>query len=174
MDGSRVVSVLQAFAGHDIPVWVDGGWCIDALLHRQTRSHDDLDLVARIEDTERIVEALGELGYVQGGGGIPHSYELVDAAGHQVDVHPVAIQPNAEGDYRSDSGVNWVYPAHAFSGRGRVDGRDVSTISADFMLVCHTTGYALDADHSRDVELLAATYDLQLPAFTVADPPSVA
>ena len=41
-DASRILGQLEA-AG--LVVWLDGGWGVDALLGRQTRPHQDLDLV---------------------------------------------------------------------------------------------------------------------------------
>jgi hypothetical protein len=34
--------------------WVDGGWGVDALLGGETRLHDDLDVVVRREEIERL------------------------------------------------------------------------------------------------------------------------
>lgn len=59
MDAQRVLDLLADFADRDISVWLDGGWAVDALLGTQTRLHDDLDLVARRQDTARIIDALG-------------------------------------------------------------------------------------------------------------------
>jgi lincosamide nucleotidyltransferase A/C/D/E len=44
MSRNDVLEVLEHLAGHDIDVWVDGGWGIDALVGSQTRPHGDLDL----------------------------------------------------------------------------------------------------------------------------------
>ena len=96
MDADRVLEVLAVLATAGIPVWLDGGWAIDALLGEQTRQHDDLDLVARLEDSTGIEQTLRQLGYTLAGGGSPLSFELVDADGHQVDVHPAAF--NTTGD----------------------------------------------------------------------------
>lgn len=65
MGADRVVDVVAHLASRGIPVWLDGGWAIDALLGRQRRAHDDLDLVAALEDVGRIEAALGELGYLR-------------------------------------------------------------------------------------------------------------
>src|SRR3954462_15812866 len=71
MNAARALAVLQHLAALDIPVWVHGGWGIDALLGRQTRPHDDLDLVIRLEDAARIELALHHLGYVYTAAGPP-------------------------------------------------------------------------------------------------------
>ncbi|WP_218125995.1 nucleotidyltransferase domain-containing protein [Sinosporangium album] len=33
---------LQRLAAESVPNWIDGGWCVDALLGKQTREHADL------------------------------------------------------------------------------------------------------------------------------------
>ena len=45
MTSSALVELLQLLADAAVPVWLDGGWGIDALLERQTRSHRDVDII---------------------------------------------------------------------------------------------------------------------------------
>jgi hypothetical protein len=168
MDAARVVDLLEHLAARGIGVWLDGGWAIDALLGEQTRPHDDLDLVSRIEDSGRIEAALGERGYVVGYGGPPHSFELVDPQGHQVDVHPAAFQANGDGVYELAGGGQWVFPAAGFGGTGRILGRTVPCLTPEVVMVNHTTGYALDEAHQRDVLALGERYGIPVPPFLSA------
>jgi lincosamide nucleotidyltransferase A/C/D/E len=46
MDGDEVVRLMQVFDGQGLDVVVDGGWGVDALLGKQTRQHNDLDIAA--------------------------------------------------------------------------------------------------------------------------------
>ena len=39
MHAEEVVALYTLLEQHDVPVWVDGGWGIDALLQQQTRPH---------------------------------------------------------------------------------------------------------------------------------------
>jgi lincosamide nucleotidyltransferase A/C/D/E len=165
MDAARVLDLLAHLEAREIPVWLDGGWAVDALLGEQTRDHDDLDLVSRLEDSAVIEASLGELGYVQAGGGLPHSFELVDADGHQVDVHPAAFTAGGDGVYQVLDGGEWIFPAAGFGGSGRILGRRVPCLTPEVVLVNHTTGYALDEAHERDVRALARRYGLPLPEF---------
>ena len=169
MEGARVIDLLGLLAAAEIPVWLDGGWGIDAPLERQTRPHDDLDLVASLDDVARIEDVLGRRGYVVAGGGAPLSFELVDSNGHQVDVHPVTFTATGDGLYPMANGEDWVYPAHGFAGAGRIDGGAVPCLTPDVMMRCHTTGYALDDAHQRDVEALSEQFAIRLPAFVRAE-----
>jgi lincosamide nucleotidyltransferase A/C/D/E len=133
MDAARVLDLLADLEALGIQIWLDGGWAVDALLGEQTRPHDDLDLVSRLEDSAQIEKALGARGYTQAGGGLPHSFELVDADG--------------------------------FGGVGRILDRAVPCLTPEVVLVNHTTGYALDEEHERDVRALAERYSLPVPEF---------
>jgi len=165
MDAARVLGILSHLEGNGISAWLDGGWAIDALLGKQTRPHDDLDLVSRLEDSTRIEEALGERGYVLAHGAPPQSFELVDSDGHQVDVHPASFRPNGDRLYRMADGEDWVYPAAGFRGRGLVLGREVPCLTAEVVMISHTTGYALDDAHQQDVRALSEHYGIALPDF---------
>ncbi|MGH2997797.1 MAG: nucleotidyltransferase domain-containing protein, partial [Gaiellaceae bacterium] len=45
MSAEDAVVILDGLEGAGLRAWVDGGWAIDAVAGRQTRPHDDLDLV---------------------------------------------------------------------------------------------------------------------------------
>jgi len=165
MDAARAVDLLGHLQAHGLRVWLDGGWAVDALLGVQTRPHDDLDLVSRLEESAQIEAALGELGYVLAGGGPPQSFELVDSGGHQVDVHPASFNANGDGVYRMATGADWIFPAAGFTGRGCIRGREVPCLTPEVVLVNHSTGYALDEAHERDVRALSERFGLPLPAY---------
>ena len=65
MDTTQVALILQFLAAADernLPLWIGGGWAIDARLGRVTRKHDDIDLTfpgERRGELEAIVEMLG-------------------------------------------------------------------------------------------------------------------
>ena len=168
MDAARVLDLLAHLTARNIPVWLDGGWAVDALLQEQTRPHDDLDLVAPLEDSARIEQALHERGFVLAGGGAPLSFELVDGEGHQVDVHPAAFTPNGDAAYRMADGEDWIYPADGFAGVGRILGWEVPCLTPGVVMVSHTTGYALDEAHQQDVKALGERFGIPLPQFESA------
>jgi len=168
MSAERLLDLLAHLEAAGVETWLDGGWAVDALLGEQTRPHDDLDLVVRLEDAAGLERALAQLGYAVGYGGPPLSFELVDADGHQVDVHPFATPPSGDGHYRMADGGTWIYPAHGFGGTGRILGREVRCLTPDVVLVNHSTGYALDEAHRRDVRALAERYGLPMPRVAAA------
>jgi lincosamide nucleotidyltransferase A/C/D/E len=164
MDPQEVVRLLDALDAAGIAVWLDGGWGVDALLERQTREHDDLDLVAELVDAERLAENLRSAGYELVAGGAPKSFVLVDAEGRQVDVHPVVFDDaRGGGVYLMDDGREWVYPAAGFAGRGRVAGREVSCLSPEVQVLVHD-GYELTEKDYRELYLLHERFGVALPA----------
>jgi lincosamide nucleotidyltransferase A/C/D/E len=168
MSAGRVATLLGRLEERDVDVWLEGGWGIDALLGRETREHDDLDLIVPLEHLAALETALRELGFRHGFASGPLSFEVVDDEGHQIDVHPVAIQPNGDALYLMANGGEWTYPAGSLTGRGEIAGRPVKCLAPPMALVCHSQGYALDETHQRDVAALCERYGLALPEYRKA------
>jgi len=162
MGADEVVRLLDVLDRSDIKVWLDGGWGVDALLGEQRRAHDDLDLVASLSDVERLRNALAAEGYVLLGGGAPSSFELVDAEGRQVDVHPVVFDESGNGVYRMESGEDWIYPAAGFGGTGEVAGRRVRCLTADVQILNHT-GYELTEKDHAEIRALQGRFGIETP-----------
>lgn len=165
MSAEEAARILGRLEGAGLSVWVDGGWGVDALARRQTRAHDDLDLVARLEQIPALERELAALGYERAGGSPPCSFESVDAEGRQVDVHPIA----ADGAYRLRDGGVWRYPLRGLAGKGAIAGRGVACLTAEVQVICHA-GYELDEDDLHDLRLLRPERDV-LEAFGVAGEP---
>jgi lincosamide nucleotidyltransferase A/C/D/E len=163
MDADLVVGLVAHLASRGLPVWLDGGWAIDALLGRQRRTHDDLDVVAALEDVARIEAALGELGYLRVDAGNPRGVVMLDADGHQVDVHPVVFTAEGDGIYQMTTGGEWIYPRDGFSGFGDVLGHRVPCLTPEVMMLCHATGYVLDDVHQADVTALSEGFGIPIP-----------
>jgi lincosamide nucleotidyltransferase A/C/D/E len=169
MDAEHLVRLLDDLRLQGVSVWLDGGWAIDALIGEQRRPHDDVDLVCTLSHAAVLTHTLAQRGYILKGGAAPESFQLVDADGRQVDVHPITPTAGGDGLYRMDDGADWVYPAAGFTGMGVVAGRSVPCLTAEVMMLCHTTGYALDRSHCEDVVALSRSCGVALPPFEVAD-----
>jgi lincosamide nucleotidyltransferase A/C/D/E len=161
MEAEVAVSLIDALEAAGVQVWVDGGWGVDALLARQTRAHDDLDLVVSLADVPKLKDVFAKLGFVALGGGAPMSFELLDSDGRQVDVHPVTFDDQGGGVYLARSGEKWVYPAAGFKGTGSILGRKVQCLTPEVQVLCHT-GYELDADDRADMHALHEKFGVEL------------
>jgi lincosamide nucleotidyltransferase A/C/D/E len=162
MDAHSLISIVDRFEREKIDVWLDGGWGVDALLGRETREHDDLDLVAELRHTERVIELLGGLGYDVVPGAPPKSFVLVDRVGRQVDIHSVTFDVEGGGVYQMEGGREWVYPAEGFAGQGSVDGRAVRCLSPEVQVLVHA-GYELTEKDYRELYLLDDRFGVKLP-----------
>src|SRR5256885_1277411 len=58
------VALFHLLDPQGIPYWVMGGWGVDALLHRETRPHKDLDLLVALGDLPPLWNLLGERGFI--------------------------------------------------------------------------------------------------------------
>ena len=50
--GQDVIRIIRFLEESGVPVWLDGGWAIDALLARETRAHEDVDLIVPFDDLD--------------------------------------------------------------------------------------------------------------------------
>lgn len=162
MDSSSLLAVVGALEAEEISVWLDGGWGVDALLGRQTREHDDLDVVVELDKATLVMKVLGRLGYVQVAGDPPKSFVMVDSSGLQVDVHPVTFDRAGGGIYEMEDGKTWTYPAHGFTGRASVDERPVRCLSPEVQVLVNS-GYELTRKDYREFYLLRQRFGVEPP-----------
>ena len=163
MQGRRVVELYAGLEAAGAPVWLDGGWGVDALLKHETRAHSDLDVVVRQEQLSALTTFLAGEGFA------PHplppprawNFVLANVAGELVDVHVVQIAEDGRGVYGPPAdGV--AYPADALLGSGEIEGVAVRCLSAEYQLESHT-GYVPRAKDIADVRRLAKAFGLQEP-----------
>lgn len=162
MDSSSLLAVVDLLEAEAIAVWLDGGWGVDALLGRQTREHDDLDVVVEVADVSRVTDLLTRLGYALVAGAAPKSFVMVDPRGLQVDVHPVTFDAEGGGVYAMEDGKTWVYPGEGFTGRGTVDGRPIRCLSPEVQVLVHS-GYELTSKDYRELYLLRERFGVEPP-----------
>jgi lincosamide nucleotidyltransferase A/C/D/E len=163
MSSPALAALLELFEAAGIPVWLDGGWGVDALLGTQTRAHKDVDLILPVEDVPRLRELLAARGFEVLKGRPPDSFVLADGAGLEVDVHAATFVESGDGVYGMQNGEDWVYTAAHLSGEGRVGGRRVRCLTPEAQVHCHAYGYAPAEKDYRDMELLAERFQLELP-----------
>jgi lincosamide nucleotidyltransferase A/C/D/E len=172
MSADRLLAILDRLEGADIEAWLDGGWGVDALLGEQTRPHDDVDLVVRVDDVPRMHEVLATDGYQLIRGEPGSNFVLGDPSGHEIDVHPVRFDAEGNGVYRMENGEDWIYPARGFAGRGTVAGRALQCLTPEIQMFNHAGGYLPDEDDFQDMRLLNARFGTPLlPPFDGAGPP---
>ena len=162
MTEADVLAVLDALGRASIESWLDGGWGVDALLGEQTRPHEDVDLVLRVSDVAAMREALAGDGFELNRGDPGSNFVLRDAAGREIDVHPVRFDEGGNGVYRMENGEDWIYPAEGFTGRGRIGEREVLCLSPDVQMLGHAGGYEPHWTDFHDMRLLNARFGTPL------------
>jgi lincosamide nucleotidyltransferase A/C/D/E len=161
MNSTTVLHILDLLATVDVPVWLDGGWGVDALLGRITRAHNDLDLILALDDLTRAVAVL------VGNGFSVEEEELGRVVlGHategRIDLHPVTFDPHGNAVQVQPAEAPVVYRSDGFV-TGWILNRAVACISADVQL-CARLGHDRSEKHRRDVVALCASFGLQRPA----------
>lgn len=152
MQGSDVVDLLRALADRRISTWVGGGWAVDALVGRQTRSHDDLDLAVDADHLASVLELLAGRGFVVTVDWSPARIALATPDGRTVDLHPVAFGSDGSGIQQGHDADAFHYASDGFT-TGRIDGISVPCLSAEQQLRFRT-GYDLRPVDHHDVALL--------------------
>lgn len=158
MQANDVVELLILFEGHHIPIWVDGGWGVDALLGEQTRPHNDLDIAMLHKDVPLLRSLLEARGYKD----IPRddtwecNFVLGDEQGRLLDIHSCTFDESGNNIF----GV--AYPFDSLTGSGVILGYPVRCIEPNWMVKFHT-GYPLDENDYHDVKLLCQKFGLEVP-----------
>ena len=154
-----VIEIYDLMQSHNITLWIDGGWGVDALLGKQTRSHKDLDVAVQAKDIPRMRELLFSRGFLEKGEehARPWNFLLIDDAGREIDLHIVELDSKGNGVYGTDNGEN--FTAHALSGSGTIGGRKVHCIAAEDAVRFHG-GYRLKgAGLQRCIGTLRSLWD---------------
>jgi lincosamide nucleotidyltransferase A/C/D/E len=153
MDAADVLAVLSVLADAGVDCWVNGGWGVDALVGRQTRPHEDLDLVIAITDVGPAIGMLEQVGFIVDEDLRPVSFTMCTHDGRKVDFHPVTWDEHGNGVQAQPNQSTWTYPAEGFRGVGQVSGQRVRCLTAEVQILCHA-GYQLDAGDHQDLDVL--------------------
>ncbi|WP_405394338.1 nucleotidyltransferase domain-containing protein [Microbispora hainanensis] len=158
MDAETVCRIYEHLAERGVKVWIDGGWCVDALLGRQTRDHPDLDLAVDRRDEEDFAGHMRGLGYVKrrDGDDTAWNYVLTDGRGHSVDVHVF------EYDEAGNHVYGIAYPYGSLTGQGTINGHTVDCVAPEWMLA-FKTAYPPQEKDRRDVRALGETFGFEIP-----------
>ena len=65
MTADSVLDIYTRLKENDITIWIDGGWSVDALIGKQTREHDDLDIAVHHIDNAKLRKLLETNGYTE-------------------------------------------------------------------------------------------------------------
>ena len=159
MTAEDVIEFVELLRQHHIEVCIDGGWGVDALLGKQTRTHADLDIAIPHKEVDKVRGLLEQRGYQE----VPRddswecNFVLGDDQRHEIDIHTYTF----DADGNLIFGVE--YPYDSLKGTGSVNGYPVQCITPEWMVKFHT-GYPLDENDYRDVKALCRHFGLEMPS----------
>ena len=159
---SDVLEIVERLGDAGVRVWLDGGWGVDTLIGRQTREHDDLDIVIPLSKAGAARRILTQDGFGISEDEPTLCFVARAPRDRRVDAHTVTFDEEGAGLQRQEDGTFWRYPPEGFSGRGRVGGRAVACLSAEVQVLCHLN-YEPDDTDRRDMRLLAESCGIPLP-----------
>ena len=153
---------MQALGTAPHPTLGDGRLGRDALLHRETRPHKDLDILVVLGDLPMLWKVLDEHGFtlqyvweenrwLDGEPDrLPTAFVAADAQGRELDVH--VIDFGLDGAIIQHFNNPWPFP-DAITGQGSIADTVVTCVSKETQLAMHT-GYTLPDGQLRDLKLL--------------------
>ncbi len=159
MTAEDVQNIYTWLSENGISIWVDGGWCVDALLGKQTREHPDLDIAVHRNDNAKLRTLLQSNGYKEESRNDSSEwmYVMKNEEGKQIDVHAFAYDDDGKNIY----GIE--YPYGSLTGKGTLNGQEVNCIDPQWMFK-FKTAYEPKEKDLRDVQALADKFGFELPA----------
>jgi lincosamide nucleotidyltransferase A/C/D/E len=157
MEANAVQEIYNDLQSHGIKVWIDGGWCVDALLGKQTRPHPDLDIAVDHNQESLLKEWLAQNYYQEIHKDDSSVWNYVMTNGlNTIDVHVFKFNDKHENTY----GI--AYPYGSLTGQGVIAGHTVRCISPEWMFRFKTAYKPADKD-LRDVQALSEKYGFSVP-----------
>ena len=123
--------IADALTDVRIPFWLRGGWALDFLLGRVRTEHADIDLVAQLEDSDAIREALTARGF-QCVAEEPHVALEFEKEGESIQV--LLVDWNASGVLVVHGFESWPFPEDALGEPRRLGNVVCRTLTPDALL----------------------------------------
>ena len=157
MSRQDAVEIYRLLAARGINVWIDGGFCVDAIVGRATREHSDLDIAVERHDADTLCAVLADEGFAKLAREDSSAWSFVLSDGRRnVDVHVFAYDASGKNSY----GIE--YPFGSLTGSGKLDGVKVSCVAPEWMFR-FKTAYAPTAKDIADVSALAQRFGFAIP-----------
>jgi lincosamide nucleotidyltransferase A/C/D/E len=166
------LEIYKMLSAHGIPIWLTGGWGIDALLGEQTRPHKDLDVLVLLDDLVRARELLESNGYElkelwsenkfvkdRNGDEIPTAFVLHDAHGREFDAHAMTIDEQGNGIPAWNAAADFFFAKQELAGQGTIAGFSVQCLTPASQIRCHE-GYELPDVQKQDLDMLKEKFNL--------------
>lgn len=153
-----VCEILEMLSEASVKVFLDGGWGVDALIGRETRTHNDIDLFVEKKDYCITISVITGKGYREVIMDYTTDSHTVwkDDNGRIIDMHCF--------EYVEDGILydGYIFPSETFSGKGNIGNIEVSCI------ITGRHGHHFHHIHIQDETVpvppgLCRTFNLEIP-----------
>jgi lincosamide nucleotidyltransferase A/C/D/E len=159
MTENDVINLLKKAKQINVTIWISGGWGISALVGKQIRPHNDIDIFVQKTDADKFVQLLVSDGYRETKMEYTTDNHTVwqDSDNRIIDLHLYELVE--DGNLRFD---DYLVPIDLFDGKGTIGGMEVQCLTAEAQLLYHE-GYEHTEKDKLDVLLLCETFGFEIP-----------
>ncbi|MDR1756349.1 MAG: nucleotidyltransferase family protein [Culturomica sp.] len=159
MSENDATDLLRKTEHIGVEIWIDGGWGVDALLGRQTRLHNDIDIFVQKKDSAAFTAMLLSNGYRETEVEFTTNDHTawIDPDNRIIDLH--LFEFTETGSLCFEGGI---YPADILNGKGTIGGIAVRCLTVEAQILYHQ-GYKLKEKDIQDILLLCSTFGLPVP-----------
>ena len=128
MKSSDVVDLYELCQQNEITIWIDGGWAVDALLGKQIRDHNDVDIAIEWKQVSKLRKLLEAKEYRETAQDGQFNFVMTDRAGKTIDFHAFIL--DTEGNIKE--GIE--YPKGSLTGSGVINDKVINCIAPTYMV----------------------------------------
>lgn len=151
---SDLFQILDLLESTGVKYWLDGGWGVDALCGKQTRTHRDVDIDFDSRYTDKLLAFLQENGFIIETDWLPTRVELHSAELGYIDIHPFVLNENGTSK-QADLQGGWYEFQPDYFCETILEGRVIPCISLKGQKIFHS-GYELRDKDIHDLSILDA------------------
>lgn len=161
MTADEVLEILAIFREVGAMMWIAGGWGVDALVGKQTRQHNDIDVAFDTKQEEKIIDKFRSLGFFVEDDARPTRFVLRHIDGREIDMHPVVFGETGLGKQLVPNGKPFLYPKNAFT-TGKINNETVPCLTAEQLVTFHLGYEPLEKDR-HNMKMLNQYLNIPLP-----------
>lgn len=147
-----LMTVIRLLERAEITYWIDGGWGVDILAGKQTRTHRDIDVNFDAQYTEELLNILIEYGYTIDTDWKPVRIELYSEKYGYLDIHPFILNEDGTSKQAALEG-GWYEFDKDFFGSAVFEGKTIPCISVKGQKIFHS-GYELRDKDRHDISII--------------------
>lgn len=147
-----LIKVIELLEKTGITYWLDGGWGVDVLAGRQTRTHRDIDIDFDAQYMEKLLDMLLYIGYKIDTDWKPVRIELYSDELGYLDIHPFVLNEDGTSKQADLEGGWYEFEKDYFSSAS-FEGYKIPCISLKGQKVFHS-GYESRDKDVHDISIL--------------------